>query len=292
MGGGAFINGQSNSTVTVTGQNSFIGSFGLTNNGTINIGDGAAFNATGGAFTNLSTKADGTVVLDGGTYNLAGSLFVDTPGNAGIQAIGANTTVALDGNGGIFLSCGCNALDGLNDIAGTLSVGSSGANGGVGLQAFTPVGGTLTVEEGGALNLGGGLFGVGVVLVDGNLVNNGTINVQGLADLNLGAGSMATGSELAVFGMLTNGDNGTLNLIGANQFVGSLGLYNTGTINIGAGSTLDASTGGTDTFLNLDSSGTLDHGTWNIAGTLNFDPSSSANGGNIPPHPDRAPASR
>ena len=274
---GSFDNGQPNSVASVTGTGSSITSAGLTNNGLLTVGAGASFDSSTGVFNSLSNG-----VLTSGNYYLAGSLTVGAPAQptvpastpaSAISVIGANAAVTLDGAGqiatpSIIDSAGNNLLQGVNEIAGTLSFGDS--SGAYHQFSFDPAGGNLTVDKGGNLNIGvnpGSSSPFGIAEFDlgydfgisqgGNVLNNGNITIAS-SDPN-------TGSSFNILGTLTNSSSGTLTLRGSSQNVNFFSLINSGTIRVDPNSTIFAGTG----LANLDANGNLTGGgTYSLGGNL------------------------
>jgi hypothetical protein len=273
----AAVDNMSGSSLTLSGAGTTLTANGFTNGGSLAVGAGSTADfrngGSAGSRADTFTSLDGsTGTLNGNSYDIAGTfLFDPTSGANGgnILKIGSATTLTLDGTGGgaqvlYGPGRGTDALASLNEVAGTLNLYNGET------RSFTPSDGTLTVDSGGTMNLGGSFAGTGVANITGGVANAGTINVT-----NSGSGLTTTGSFL---------NTGTLNVNNSGDFVTSQGLNNMGgTINIVQGATLDARTGGTNTFSNLDgTTGTLGGGgTFNVGGSFIFDPASGAAGGNI-----------
>jgi hypothetical protein len=278
---GLFNNGQRGSVVTVTGAGTTITSSGLFNAGQVTVGAGATFDSSAGMFYNLNngTLAAGSFYFGGAL--IAGDPMVPTnpPGvpPGAISVIGAGASVVRDGAGyafsvsaaSMFDAQGNDLLQGINEIAGTVSLGDSG--GASPEFDLSPSSGALTVDKGGNLNVGrlpsgSASFGSPVVTLGfgflsggADLVNNGNVTISGPA-----VNDQFYGSSLFVGGNITNNASGTILLQGAGAYLSQNQLTNFGTIRIDNGSTLDA-TGG---LTNIDTNGNLTGGKFSIGGTL------------------------
>src|SRR5271165_2022890 len=149
-------------------------SLGFQNNGTLSVASGSTMIITGGPFLNLDIP-DST--LNGGTYNVAGTLQID---NANIAINNANIT--LSGASALISDqFSNNALAGLQVNNGSLTL-QNGAN------LTTTVGlinnGTLMLQNTHSMTVGG------------DLANNGTVSLQS-ADMTT-AGSFNNSSTASI----------------------------------------------------------------------------------------------
>ncbi|MGB8543009.1 MAG: hypothetical protein WCD49_15370 [Candidatus Acidiferrales bacterium] len=252
---------------------------GFTNQGTVEAVAGTTLYIDNGSnqFTNFNSSTD---TLTGGVFVVDGILKFD---GANITTDAANITLSgaaakienfTDGNaitnlntiatGGIFdiisQSFTTSTAAGNFTVNGTLDVGSGAkfiVNSTDSLTNFS--GTTLT---GGAFNVTGTLEFAGA-----NIVNNdASITLTGTKALI----ENSTNSANALAGFDNNESGGTFALATKANFTTAGTFTNSGTLNIGSGSTFAVGTGGTGTLTNFSGS-TLTGGTYIVAGTLQFD---------------------
>jgi hypothetical protein len=167
----ANVNGQ---TLTINGSGS------LTNDGTLQANAGSTLRvASNITFTNFSGNT-----LTGGTYNVYGTLQIDSLGNRGGEIVRNSGTILLSGRNSQFIdAAGKDALSSFGDNTGT---GSFTINNG---RDFTSVSGFVNeglLTIGRDSTFGEGTEGAGsymqthgVTLVDGTLIANGGIAING-----------------------------------------------------------------------------------------------------------------
>jgi hypothetical protein len=251
-------------------------SAGFTNQGTVEAVAGTTLYIDNAAnqFTNFNS---GTSTLTGGVFVVDGILKFDgaliTTDAANVTLSGASARIENQG--------GANALTNLNTIAsggifdiisqtftttgnftvnGTLDVGSGAKFVVLAADSLTNFSGnTLT---GGAFNVTGTLEFAGA-----NIVNNdSSITLTGTKALI----ENSTNSANALAGFDNNESGATFALATKANFTTAGTFTNSGTLNIGSGSTFAVGTGGTSTLTNFSGS-TLTGGTYIVAGTLQFD---------------------
>ena len=251
-------------------------SAGFTNQGTVEAVAGTTLYIDNAAnqFTNFNS---GTSTLTGGVFVVDGILKFD---GASITTDAANITLS-GAAAKIENQSGANALTNLNTIAsggifdiisqtftttgnftvnGTLDVGSGAKFVVLAADSLTNFSGnTLT---GGAFNVTGTLEFAGA-----NIVNNdSSITLTGTKALI----ENSTNSANALAGFDNNESGATFALATKANFTTAGTFTNSGTLNIGSGSTFAVGTGGTSTLTNFSGS-TLTGGTYIVAGTLQFD---------------------
>jgi hypothetical protein len=205
---------------------SFTRSGDFTNNGTLDIGAGTAFNVTGNLTNLVGTTLTGGTWLVSGTFRFTGAiqtnaatLVLDGPGSAitdlqGVNALSGFSSNASSGSFTIRNSRNL-TLNGSLANAGVLTVGSGST---LSVVAYTQTAGTTTLAAGGTLTAttGGVSVAQGSTLngsgaINGDLTNAGVLNVGGV-------GAIGTWS---INGNFTQAATGTLEF--------EIGGYNPGT---------------------------------------------------------------
>lgn len=296
---------------------------GFTGIGSLTINNGASFTVTngnaviGGDLSGVPGNANGTVIVDGATFNVTG-----TPTSGGMLVVGGSGT-------GSFTVQNSATVTAVDSYVGF----GTGANGTV---TVTGVGTTWTNSDGGGNgqnivgNEGTGVF---------NVYNGATVNVEagtivgasptGTGTINIsGAGSTWTASNITLLGgnTLSDGGRGTINVSDGGSYVAhnqvvigfkhggvgnlnvtggatvtvdsnatvNLGLFNdaTGTLTVsGAGSIWDATAGG-DMYVGGNAGGfapaggtgtvnVLDGGALNMQGAMYLGRGSSGGNGTL-----------
>jgi hypothetical protein len=219
---GNFANNEVGGVFSITGGANFTTASNFTNSGILTVGTAGAFKVTG-ILTNFSSST-----LTGGTYNIAGTLQFGAAGSS-IRTNAANLT--LVGTGAKLLTLGGGSLLGAfatNTSAGkfTLSAGDSFAT----ASNFTNAG-TVDLEQGSTFKVTGNLTNSRIVTTNGS-------NLRGKAN------------TLTITGTLTNVTGGSVT-IGANNDtadVANIGtLSNSAPLTVGAGATMNLTSGGVDT---------------------------------------------
>ena len=198
---------------------------------------------------NALTNNDEIIIDAGATLNITG-------GGSGITTVAAGSTLDVAGtfnviNGGTP----SNALAGLTTVSGALAWENGKT------LTDTPTGGTLTINSGGALEV----YNASTLSVTGNVSNSGSMYTD-------------SASTVAISGTLTNSNLVYLESSGDVLNVGT--LTNTGTMDIGAGATLNltGATSSNSKTINLESGGILEisasvslsgDGTINLTGSGN-----------------------
>jgi hypothetical protein len=243
--GGTFTN-NAGALLLVGGSGDMVSATTLTNSGTVSISSGAMLNL-GTVNNNSGTfgpSSGGTVNVSGAFTNSAGANFnvaqssvvnVGTLVNSGAVTVSAGGTLTLTNEpGGITdVPQGSSLI-----VSGTFNAGSGSAlanltsvEGTVNLEnpqvtSLTPGGGTLTISSKGQLNLS--------EPSPTTLSISGSVNNSGVFTSSFpGAGT----NTVNISGAFTN--SGYLDLSGAGDVVNVPTLSNSGSINIGAGSTLN-----------------------------------------------------
>jgi hypothetical protein len=249
-------------------------------NGTLNVLANSTLNLNG-IFTNAAGG-----VLNGGTYTIGGTLNYS---GQDITAIGATTSLTLEGSGNIVNTAGSNpdALShSLTTNNGTLTLTGTLQNPTTVTlsQAFTNTNGTLNVLANSTLNLNGGFTNAaGGALNGGTYTIGGTLNYSGLdiTAINTGTSLTLDGNGGASTGAIMNASGGSHNALTGTLATnyGTLMLQNnanvalttaftnSGNLNILSNSTLDLTQPG-GALGNIDSNGVLNGGTYEIAGVL------------------------
>ncbi len=247
--GTAALNKQGNTTVTLSGTNTYSGDTTVTA-GTLAVSGGAALRDTG------------AVTVDtGATLQLTSSETIGSLAGAGAVSLGANTlntgasnanttfSGAIGGSGGLVKQgSGIFTLSGSNTYTGgtTVSAGTLALSGGTVLADA----GALTVS-GGALDLGAGSETVDAVTLisgsisNGSLVSNTSYDVQGgSASANLqGTAALAkTGANIATLSGTNTYSGGTTVTAGTLAVFGGAALADTGAVTVNGG-TLSLSAG-------------------------------------------------
>lgn len=234
---------------------------GFTGIGSLTINNGASFTVTngnaviGGDLSGVPGNANGTVIVDGATFNVTG-----TPTSGGMLVVGGSGT-------GSFTVQNSATVTAVDSYVGF----GMGANGTV---TVTGVGTTWTNSDGGGNgqnivgNEGTGVF---------NVYNGATVNVEagtivgasptGTGTINIsGAGSTWTASNITLLGgnTLSDGGRGTINVsdggsyVAHNQVVIGFKHSGVGNLNVTGGATVT-----------VDSNATVNLGLFNDAtGTL------------------------
>jgi len=290
-----------------------VGSLAL-NGGQVNITGGIALTPTG-SITASTNSAHQTSLVSGGQLTLAGSTTFNV---ARDPTITSDLTVSSIVGGGALVKQGAGVLtlSGVNTYTGATTV----SNGVVNVQNNTALGtnaGATTVASGAALQVQGGLSGVGEAItlngagissdgalrnVSGNNTWTGAITLGSASRINSDAGTLTISSAIGgnaqnltvggagntvvggvigtTTGSLTKDGGGTLTLSGANTYTGGTAI-NSGTLALGASNRL-ANTGG----VSIGAAGTLNLtaysqqiGILTAAGgaTLDFGPQTGAN---------------
>lgn len=227
-------------TLTLTGGD-------LTVSGTLTLGDGqdgtlvlsgGTLNANGGI---AAGSAISTLTLNGGTLNMNGNAIGSGAAPIANLTFGAGTLDSvLEINGGTGLAkttpgtltlMGTNTYSGGTIVnGGTLAVGSTDA---------LPVGGAVTVNTGGTLDLPGFNAAVGqVTLAGGTISGTGVLSSAGNFDLQSGSVSGILGGSAT----LTKSSSGVITLSAANTFTGATTVSG-GTLVAGHVSALSTSSG-------------------------------------------------
>ncbi len=203
---GTFTNA-AGATMTMYGSSDTLNVNALSNSGTLNIGDG------GGS---------------GATLNITG-------GGQGVTDVVAGSTINLDGNFNVINSGkATSALANLTSIEGTLTINNGQTT------TITPGGGTLTIANGGYLELSYATSGTATttVSITGNVSNSGEVTT----------GFSGGTNKINVSGTFTNAAGASLYLYGTNDVVNVNALSNSGTMYIG-------NTVGSDATLNITGGG-------------------------------------
>ena len=262
---GALING-ADSSITLNGGGNQLIANGLTNNGSIIVGQNDTMDVSHGGtgvLTNLSAGVltNGGPLFDNSSYDISGQFKFGTGSDGSTLVTGLNdVNLTLRGSGAFLNGSGNDALTNLNSLTNSsLTLYNQTRSFNVG-TAFTLDPSHLTLN-GSTMTVNGG-------------INNNSGSSITLSTYNGVSTLSATG------GPLFNDAGSTVTLNGGGNSLTALGLTNNGTITIQQGDTADFRTGGTDTFTNL-TNGTLSGGTYYVAGTFEYDPTSSAATGYI-----------
>jgi hypothetical protein len=251
----------------------------FTNAGTLNIQSGSTLDLTHGAFGNV----DANGVLNGGNFNMAGTLIYNGPA---ITAIGSTASLALGvGNGSFLNGLGQEQLaNSLVANYGTLTW-ESGAQLTLGSQTFTNYG-TIHIQANSVLDLtngnlgnvsGNGTLTGGTYWIGGYLLYSGNDIVTLGANTSLtldGSGERIynTNSGNTLLETLTTNE-GTLTLENGAFIYGGNPFTNDGTVVVANGSNFTVDTGGdnyTQTGGSTQIDGVLNAGTADVqGGTLN-----------------------
>jgi|GEM_PF-836323 len=234
---------------------------GFLNQGTLEVGGGAALRIHGGAFRSLDANGN----LSEGTYRVAGTLQIDDL-NA-TEPFTSSVAITLNG-------ADAKIVDGANQTVGVASLTSTGSlsilNKTYTLANPFSNAGTLTAGTGGIINLNGGLTNFsGTTLTGGRFVAAGTLRFSGAdivtnaSDLTLRTASGSfqnTSGQNALRNFSTNLGRFTL-LDGATHTVGASVAHFTqaGKLIVGEGSAFDTGSAA------ITNTGTPDY--W-IGGTL------------------------
>jgi len=233
---------------------------GFLNNGTLVVGQGSTAQVVN--LHNLSTTA-GVTTLTGGTWSIEGTFSYQ---GAGINVIGAGTAVTLDArNSGteaaVLDGNGTDALSGLDEVAGTLSLsGGQTETVGEGASDFM-VDSTGSLQIGTDYGIGSGLTGTGFLTIDEGLTDDGTVAVGDQFGVGGGALTLVDGGIDIESGSYTQTANGTLILDIDNDYAnltdsGQTGAAHlAGTLEVNAAPGFDFPVG--DTFLTIMTFGSL-----------------------------------
>ncbi len=190
------------------------GSLSLSSAGALNLGQGTV----GGT---LSANT-------GGGITQSGALVVS--GTSSLQAGSGAITLTQAGNdfqGAVSLSGGATQLVDANQLVlGPLAVGA------------------LTVSANGPLNLGSGSLsgGLSAISQNGAITQTGALTVAGVASVNAGSGSIGLTAANDFQGLVSL-SGGSVQVSDANAL--SLGIFNTGTLNVVAAGSLNLGQGST-----------------------------------------------
>src|ERR1700730_10330622 len=177
----------------VNGSGDVLNVHALTNAGTLTVPIGATLNITGGG--------NGvTDVVAGSTYNITGNFNVKN---------GATTT---------------SALAKLTSVEGNLTLNNAP------ITAIAPIGGTLTLSNGGTFSVEGGM----------TLSLTGNVNNSGVFETGFSGGN----NLVTVTGTFTNNSGAQLIVNGSGDVLNLKALSNSGTLDISAGATLNITGGG------------------------------------------------
>jgi hypothetical protein len=184
---------------------SAVGSF--TNSGALTVNKGSTFTVTSGILTNLS---GGT--LSGGTFTVGGTLQLPS-GNGGIASNAANLT--LTGTSAKIMDGTSNALAGLNNNAGTLTLASAAT------LTTSPSNfsnsGTVVVSKGTTLTVGGTNDSyaqtAGTTTVDGTLMDAGTGAISLTGGTIQGAGTLKANVSIGGAATINVGDSAKAGLL-------------------------------------------------------------------------------
>jgi len=299
----AFTNGAGATLDLVGGSGDVANIHTLSNAGTVTIGSGTTLHLTDqpNGITDVPLSSvltvNGTFTTESGNglANLASVEGALTLGNS--QTTTDTTTLTVAPTGSLALNySGTNlSVTGALNDSGSTSI-SSGAALSVSQSMTLGTGSSLTLADGSALTVSGNLassgsslvsFGGSTLTVHGNLTNSSSNFVTGYNPLTGGGtgGNIVTvnggftnngsltmyggynagaGDTLNVGGTLTNASGATLTLYDYSGDVANVHLlHNSGTVNIGAYSTLNLTASGTET-----NSGTINLGDANGPGTL------------------------
>ena len=290
-GGGNLLTKAGAGTLTLTGNNTYIGGTTL-NAGTLNINSATALGGAAGVFTINGGKIDNSSI--GGDITLANNNPVTFNGDfefigtnnlnlgTGATTLTAPTTMTVDaktltiggsiGGGGNLLTkagAGTLTLTGNNTYiggttlnAGTLNINSATALGGA-AGVFTINGGIIDNTSGGDLTLTNSnpvSFNGGFAFTGTNNLNLGTGATTLLAPttITVAAKTLTIGGSIGGGSGLTKAGAGTLTLTGNNTYVGATNI-NAGTVVAGNASAL-----GNGSAVTVAAGGTLDVGTTNV----------------------------
>ena len=273
-------------------------------NGTLDIESGAVLNIIGSfadQFVIGRDSGSGTVIQNGGTFTFNPSSM---PGGNIRMLFGAtgdnHTQTAYDMNGGLFDMSGHNLSVGWGNETGTTGVVSQiggvitnvneiripTTGGGSGLGVYTLSGGSVYLLGGGivndgpsyVINLGGGT--VGAEASWASSLNMTLTGVNGPVTFNPAGNTITLSGVLSGSGGLTVAGSGTLDLSGANSYLGDT-TVNAGTLQLDqTGSTLGAIRLANGALLNLNFSG--NYGTAHFYTNGVALPGGTYNHGNLP----------
>jgi hypothetical protein len=295
-----------NSTITVTGDSSFVAHTAIDQDAALNsstndfVGSVAFTNANGGSWRDVAIlDAQGGLVLadiaatgaltvqsDRGPITQAANVALSIGGISSFvaSANGPNSgaaDIAIDNPGNNFN--GVVNLDGANVTvrdSNALQLGQINAAGNLDVQAagnvdmaFADVAGTLNINTGGGnLSLGQTLVAgdTAIVTSDGHITQSGQLNLLGDVSLNAGTGSITLINPANNFGGELTLNAGSTSLATSTDLtLGS--VYNRGDLTLITQGNLNLGSATTvQGNLTLSSVGTLDLGTANIDGDLNL----------------------
>lgn len=225
MSSGSSLNVNNGSTVNLNGTVSNSGTFATGfsgGNNTVTVS--GAFTNNSGATLELESSGDAMSVAsltNSGTLFIGGGATLTlTSQSNGITDVPQGSQITIDGS----LKAGsANGLAKLGSIEGTLNLNNGQTN------AVTPGSGTLTVASGGQLNLSNPSASTTTLSITGAVNNSGQVTT----------GFSGGTNTISVSGAFTNNAGATLDLEGSNDTVNVASLSNSGTVDIGAGDTLN-----------------------------------------------------
>jgi fibronectin-binding autotransporter adhesin len=200
------------------------------------------------ALSNSGTLQIGSTAGSGATFNITG-------GGKGVTDIAAGSEIELFGKLNVINSgVSTNGLANLTTVAGTLDLQNNLTT------SVAPVGGTLTIDSGGMVELSGTAKSDTTVSITGNVTNSGTF----------ATGASGGTNTVSTSGTFTNKSGALLELYagdGGSDLVNIATLSNAGTITLyETGATLDITGSGT-----LTNTGTIDL----MQGALKFNSSTA-----------------
>jgi autotransporter-associated beta strand protein len=244
-------------------------------NATLNIQPGAVLNITGSfgdTFVIGRDSGSGTVNQNGGTFTFNdGTMWLVASGSSASRSVynmngglldmqGTTLGLGLGANGGTLVTGLVNQVSGEITNVGNLFVGFN-INGGVGHGIYNLTGGSIYIgatgitTTGGSyeVNLGGGT--VGAYASWASSLNMNLTGVNGPVTFNPAGNTITLSGALSGAGGLTVAGGGTLDLSGANSYLGDT-TVNAGTLQLDqTGSTLGAIRLANGALLNLNFSG-------------------------------------
>jgi autotransporter-associated beta strand protein len=244
-------------------------------NGTLNIQPGAVLNITGSfgdTFVIGRDSGSGTVNQNGGTFTFNdGTMWLVASGNSASRSVynmngglldmqGNTLGMGLGANGGTLVTGLVNQVSGVITNVGNLFVGFS-INGGTGHGIYNLTGGSIYIGATGITTTGGSYevnLGGGTVGAEANWSSSLNMNLTGVngpVTFNPAGNTITLSGALSGAGGLTVAGGGTLDLSGANSYLGDT-TVNAGTLQLDqTGSTLGAIRLVNGALLNLNFSG-------------------------------------